>query len=251
MKFFFGAIRSKGGCNNNPNAEQFRAAFKRLLCQNNVAVPEKANCTDLNESNMLVADGIEEKRDEYLCRLNSRAVDDEAEFESVKENLLQALPNVRDFVDDELVEAGTANISRAVQKEIIKALKCKKCLIGVLDDEKRGYSSKSLATICKVTEMELKILVAGKTDFNVAKYFDILVVCSLKRISSEFPNVFENLTTHITEDNNPTENHRIDLIKLIITVFLHNRLYTYSKHVQPFKQTTRNKLTKLILFKGD
>jgi len=31
LEIFFSALRSRGGFNNNPNAQQFKAAYKRLM----------------------------------------------------------------------------------------------------------------------------------------------------------------------------------------------------------------------------
>ena len=46
MKFFFSAIRSRGGHNNSPTARQFESAYKRLLIHCEVTGSQIANCLD-------------------------------------------------------------------------------------------------------------------------------------------------------------------------------------------------------------
>ena len=42
LELFFGAVRSKGGYNNNPTARQFEAAYKRLLVHSEIRAPKQA-----------------------------------------------------------------------------------------------------------------------------------------------------------------------------------------------------------------
>jgi hypothetical protein len=44
LETFFSAMRAKGGFNNNPNAQQFEAAYKRLLVRSEISVAETGNC---------------------------------------------------------------------------------------------------------------------------------------------------------------------------------------------------------------
>lgn len=47
LELFFGAVRSKGGHNNNPTARQFEAAYKRLLVHSEIRAPKTGNAIDL------------------------------------------------------------------------------------------------------------------------------------------------------------------------------------------------------------
>jgi hypothetical protein len=44
LETFFSAMRAKGGFNNNPNAQQFEAAYKRLLVRSEISAAETGNC---------------------------------------------------------------------------------------------------------------------------------------------------------------------------------------------------------------
>lgn len=47
LKLFFGAIRSRGGFNNNPTSRQFEAAYKRLLIQSEISAGNRGNAISL------------------------------------------------------------------------------------------------------------------------------------------------------------------------------------------------------------
>ena len=52
LELFFGAIRSAGGPNNNPTAQQFTAAYKRLLMRGTIE-GGKGNCQKLDPTSIL------------------------------------------------------------------------------------------------------------------------------------------------------------------------------------------------------
>ena len=52
LELFFGAVRSAGGCNNNPTVRQFVAAYKRLLMRHQIK-GANGNCAALDDTNIL------------------------------------------------------------------------------------------------------------------------------------------------------------------------------------------------------
>ena len=53
LELFFGAIRSSGGFKNNPTAEKFTAAYKRLLLRSSIK-GRNGNCTKQDETDILL-----------------------------------------------------------------------------------------------------------------------------------------------------------------------------------------------------
>ncbi|CAB3236478.1 unnamed protein product [Arctia plantaginis] len=53
LELFFSAIRARGGFNNNPNAVQFRAAYKKLLIRGDIRGRGIGNCITLEQINIL------------------------------------------------------------------------------------------------------------------------------------------------------------------------------------------------------
>ena len=52
LELFFGAIWSSGRFNNNPTAEQFTAAYKRVLLRSSIQ-GDNANCTKQDDTDIL------------------------------------------------------------------------------------------------------------------------------------------------------------------------------------------------------
>ena len=52
LELFFGAVRSSGGFNNNPTAQQFTAAYKRLLLRSSIE-GGKGNCQKIDQTDIL------------------------------------------------------------------------------------------------------------------------------------------------------------------------------------------------------
>ncbi len=52
LELFFGAIRSSGGFNNNPTAQQFTAAYKRLLLRSSIH-GQNGNCEKQDQTDIL------------------------------------------------------------------------------------------------------------------------------------------------------------------------------------------------------
>lgn len=53
IELFFSAVRARGGFNNNPNAVQFRAAYKKLLVRAEIRDDGIGNCTPLEQITIL------------------------------------------------------------------------------------------------------------------------------------------------------------------------------------------------------
>ena len=66
LKLFFGAIRSAGGFNNNPTAQQFTAAYKRLLLRSSIG-GSRGNCQQRDQSAIL-------QTFDDTCNVNKEAV---------------------------------------------------------------------------------------------------------------------------------------------------------------------------------
>lgn len=104
VEIFFGAIRAKGGCNNNPTVSQFKAAYKRLITHNSIKCTHKANCLDFNESVLLIA---EEKSKQSAC--------ESSDCDIIKEILLDEMPQAS--MDDSFVATALQQDSYCVKKK--------------------------------------------------------------------------------------------------------------------------------------
>ena len=75
LELFFGAVRSSGGFNNNLTAQQFTAAYKRLLLRSIIG-GHNGNCTKQDETNILevIGDRYKAKNVESSATINEAAI---------------------------------------------------------------------------------------------------------------------------------------------------------------------------------
>lgn len=66
LELFFGAIRAKGGFNNNPSVCRFISAYKRLLVHAQFKSDGKGNCISLSEVNILTSSSS----NRYISEIN-------------------------------------------------------------------------------------------------------------------------------------------------------------------------------------
>ena len=72
----------------------------------------------------------------------------------------------------------------------------------------------------------------------------------MARFLYEKQSIFLNLFMNIINDNEPLQNHRNILIKLVIEIYLHNKFREYAKRTIAFEPSVRNKLNKITLLLG-
>lgn len=250
LESFFGSMRTKGGCNNNPNAVHFRACYKRLIHHNDVTSTAKANCTEFNDTKILLGEGNASYIQDKITRSNT--AENDHVYEELKERLMTADLSASNSIPEDFLNEAVTRDATEVQKALLEKLKCEKCINAVLNEDRNSDTNvcPSVMMICKISNTEFSILVNKKSNFNVEKYFTLLTNCILTRIQNEYENVLDCLQRHIIEDNEVKENHSVKLMKLIVDSYLNIRITRYCETVITFKQSTRNKLNKLILFQG-
>lgn len=99
------------------------------------------------------------------------------------------------FMNDEIFRESIVREEELIQKEVLKSVLCSECTVAIKENEsssRLNYVSSSLMTICQVSEFQFRLLVADKTDFNVARYYKLLKSCTMIKIDSQFPYIFEN-----------------------------------------------------------
>jgi hypothetical protein len=67
LEVFYSATRSKEGFNNNPNAIQFRSAYKRLLMRHQVDGSMYGNSSPLDSASILFVSSNKRKNADAIC----------------------------------------------------------------------------------------------------------------------------------------------------------------------------------------
>lgn len=248
LETFFSAIRSRGGFNNNPNAQQFESAYKRLLIKHEIVSSGDSNC---------LTDGIE------ILHVSSQKknfvdpiIDEEyVSCEMFDHDYMRSLWTLSPYVENVI-----QYISGFIVKKILKIKSfCIVCaeMIKELDPNKAPLliKIKNRGPFVFPSMDVIKICTAAERVFR-QYYTNLFVQKNIKtKMSQQIINSLDDpfsgteMQTHILSQD-IFNNHRIQLIKLIIETFLNIRLYHEAKEHSAKNENIRQKYTKLILFKN-
>lgn len=246
LELLFSVIRSKGGFNNNPNCMQFKAAFKRILMRNQLSSSLNANCT-FDGAQILHFSNLIERSATLSPTVTLFHNDDEP----IGEDEFDELNTIRltDYVTDVV-----SYISGFVERSLKAKMKCEHCLSGISSSKidlsalikikNRGgltIPQVDIFKICKIAENKLWSFDITKNNFY-AKLFNNI----MRDLVAE--KLFDDMSGHNSKF--VESEHRLLLIKNIVTLYLKIRLYHIAKHHNMNKKNTflRSKLTKLIHF---
>lgn len=260
LEIFFSAMRSRGGFNNNPNPIQFRSAYKRLIVRHEVNGSIYGNCTQLDSSSILFV-SAKKRQDADAIMNNDNDIDNESDlFEEFEHDYDYRMPELEEYVTD-VVKYTSGFIVRKIKKNKKLCIVCDSMLTvennenasRLLKLKTRGKlitPTTDVHKICLTTEyiirMNLNILLTHK---NIKQ---ILIVKTMNEICHD-STIFNSqlMKTHILNQD-PLDNHRSQLLNIIINFYITLRMHHYAKmHTLSITgKNVRRNLTKLILFKN-
>lgn len=281
LESFFGTIRSMGGMhiceicsanfyfnklllfiigfNDNPTAQQFEAAYRKLLVHNDVVCSNKANCLDsgtkiLSVSSNRATEKKQQQKTASTTENNCNAIFVDEDYEDTF--------NVSQYIDD-VHSHSIAYMSSLIESKIINAkcpkliIKCEQCVNAFIQNELMQNSfirfkarktdithpCKSTFDICKCVDIFLKAY-----EENSVSYHSVLL-----QILRKIP--FDTLYTSTHFESHPGEkshNHKYNLVKKIIEMYMNMKsvyaakCFTLKSHDEP----VRHEFRKLIQAKG-
>ena len=129
LELFFAAVRSSGGCSNNPTSSQFISIYKQLLMRHQIEGCH-GNCIVQNKTSILnaVDDGcsIHEVQTGTLDVALARRYDLELRMPSEQDHDYADVPNVSEL--SEYREAAISYIAGYVVKMVVKRISCPDCV---------------------------------------------------------------------------------------------------------------------------
>lgn len=274
IELFFGQIRSMGGCNKNPTARQFSAAYKKLLLHHEIQDISKSKCVPLQSVPILTASSNSEKSTKFgpsaIDAINNSLTKNIIFDRHELDNLEDTYPDIQVPYLSEYSEKVVAYIAGFVVYKLKKKLYCESCisaltapcslsvhtLIAVKNKGGLIFPSLDVIKICQCCEKNFRSNVTSLSSnpykrvvpYNKQKIVQcVLISCSNK-------NVFSELLPHMT-NTDPLSNHLLLLIRAICEIYLDVRYsyagkqYTYN--LQEMKCCkSRQSQNKLVLFSG-
>lgn len=249
VELFFSAIRARGGFNNNPNAVQFRAAFKRLLIRAEIR-GGNGNCVPLEQINILTCSS---KTDPVTTindlTANKTLIEIPEDDSSLYEEYIDCLNSTLTKYSECVVTYIAGFVARKLSRTI-KCVVCTSMLFGdpsahrhsLIKYKSRGglvYPSKDVEDLCKIAE---KILKSNFKKQFFEKYYLYIFSFIIEHYGER--------NTFCTESCEHDASHKYLLMKSVLRTYINIR-YRYFGKKNTETISCRNYLNKIILFRNE
>lgn len=258
IETFFSAIRSRGGWNNNPTSQQFKAAYKKLLVHTEVKSATTSNCLDVGTPIILSV-----SPDSFGTPIKPMPVIDTGELlEDVASSDTESDVEIDIQYISPVIHDAVVYISGFVEKSLCKVLK-KKCMYCKFEVERLPEYGQIDLINCKnfgglikpKTDIVEICLVAEKevAKYNIEKklhndfYVEMLGKC-FKKINMNIFSTFYEEISHTLE----CPHDRRYLVRYCLEKYIQIKLFhiAETKTIDVQKSKIRQKYNKLILFSG-
>lgn len=246
LESLFGRIRQLCGCNDNPTAEQFISAFRKIQVNNEIKSSAFSNCKD--QLSILF---ISSRRPTLNVISETQHATENVDV--VEEETTQMLQQIDEnaHLTDGLEDHSVAYVAGVIEKKILSSrFDCglcfnvlkengKICDSMILHSKNTQLPCRSTYLICKVANQCFKIFKRSIT-FSYSQ----LINAILRRIDENHMFTDSNFDGHAT--------HKHDFIKYIAEEFIRVQATYVAKKITLSEQQIllRKKLVKILHFKG-
>jgi hypothetical protein len=270
LELLFGKIRSLGGCNNNPTARQFCAAYKKLLVRNEIQDVMRGNCLPLQIVPILNVSSVTVCNDTpAMASLNNSSTKsrmfDLLDGQGVTDHNYAYVPNPIHL--SACSEKIVAYIAGFVVFKLKHSLKCEQCVSALSDSignqycslielKTRGglvYPSNDVIDLCLTCEKFFRkcVYTSGNSAISSVKCYEMVQSVLKSYINKD---VFVSLAEHMLECE-PLSNHVILLIKAVAEKYLQVRYFYAGRQFSAVQIANKQHISrqvsnKLILFHG-
>jgi len=273
LELFFSKIRRMGGCNNNPSARKFIAAYRKLVVHSDLQDVVRGNCLPLDVVPILTASSYllsdVESEPPSVTQLNmtvtrSRIIDPDDCAVSDHDYTFIPTSSLLSSCSEKIV----AYIAGFVVYKLKTALRCESCISALTDDASdrdvcRLIKLKSKGSLIFPSEDVINVCITCEKFFrrnvslsNTALPRSASVHAITQSVLESFVNkdCFKSLRQHMLECE-PMDNHIVLLLKAIVEKYLQVRYHYAGKQYtakccEKQRSVSRQVNTKLVLFTG-
>lgn len=223
----FGCVRQMGGNNCNPNAQQFSAAYRSLLVQNEITSSNDSNCHCDATKVLEVASGVK--------KVPTSVNDIELQMLT---SYVNEHPNQTHEEDDELKNHSKAYLASQLETKVNRKIllkrsqACIQCMNIFDENEKMNdifiqflANKKTIRQPCKST-----LYIIGVVD-NVLQKYDTLDISYPTMLAYILQQIISSLTLFESSEFGEDHDHKVDFVKLLIETFLDIKCTNISKLV--------------------
>lgn len=249
-KFIF-----QGGFNNNPTCRQFSAIFRKLIAHSGVSPSQCANVNSIDTTQTLrVSEPLDSSPSPFEASQHGDF--EPASVDVVVGDLSLFLQNI------------VAYIAGFVVRKVMERVSCETCRTALIRSaEEDPHQPDELYQLIKlknegglVTPSRGVVSILTTTEKGMRGLMDVssaVDICSKEQVLMHVKRQCGgsdplNLGSHISESQEGIDNHFFDLLKLLVISYYNIRQHHVARlHGSACReQPIRQKLTKLILFKG-
>jgi hypothetical protein len=242
LENYFSAVRSKGGNNNNPNAEQFKGTFKRLLVHHELRTSENANCSD---------DNIE-----ILDVGSSRSISRKPAEEDIVSRLAgQQLTDdeLHSFVAEDIICASDEITLDAFQEDVVAYLAG--YILFKLKEKKKLHSNTEIRNLIDPNKqydlIDLKnrggLTIPSTIAVNLCRDVEKEVILHESKLLN--PATFTTTENEILMTIEDNENHKLidhHVLELIVKLYIRIKINYLCKRVSQVDKNIRHESTKRV-----
>lgn len=182
LENWFSAVRARGGFNNNPNAQQFKSTFKRLLVHHELRASENANCADDGDIKILSIKSISgsgssvylQHTEEVLSLCDIDTIVDDFQLDDFQEDVVDLIAG---FVIPKLGDKKLATISE------LQTLKCssnnESDLIRLKSRGKLIMPAEVMTNVCREVEKYIRLYETALLNHNKIPSIINHIICNL------------------------------------------------------------------------
>lgn len=258
VEMFFGKIRACGGFNNNPNAHQFKGAYRKLLTNIKVDVSDHSNCRHFDHS---LPHDISFSNIYFISSRSVHSTDFESVdsvYEKQKEGILEEAARLDelascDYYKNQASHFTITYMASMIEQKILNCPRfyCDNCKIVFEQNDKiQTYNSSLLRRkpclstihICQTAEKFSKIIDIRQSNHD----FDFRAVyCQIFR-SIDITSLYCDSSFECDK------NHKYHFVKCIVGEYISQKAAYISKQItlDGHKELFRQHLNHMVLFNG-
>lgn len=253
IEMFFGSIRRRNGCNNNPTCRIFKSAYKRLVVYNEICSTENSNVVDQFDLKILKVSSRRKNQTE-ICDVDNISFNDNLLIDCSDSFLIDSSEMLDALISDHnYAIMSSSDLSKSmiceymagfVARKLRIITKCDVCcdaIIGTNDDLARyaflelkqegglTIPSDGVVKICKITERLIREIspdLSLDLNYLLSKNIPLRVAICVAGMAGV--DLFPSLNEHIF--NLPLDNNHInELIKVVAKTYLDIRVHHAAK----------------------
>lgn len=262
LEMFFGKIRARGGFNNNPNINQFKGAYRRLLASLDISASTLSNCRVIDDR---LPEDFYYSNIYFISskRLATTFDDIHDIYEKQKNDILEHVTQLDGLsacnpLLDSTKNYSIAYIASVIQKKISysPSFHCNSCSLVFDENEKyilAGLGSLQLEPcistfkICANAEKFFKIYSINPMNPTRNKFDFKAIYCLIFRTLN-----FNELFPDSKFDCGNSNEHKYQFIRCIVGEYIAIRATQHSKNVtlDQYKSIFRHRLNRMVILSG-